>query len=77
MVNCHYLFYYNIGLTGSYNDASNITCLEKHGITHVFNCASGYASTGQEFYGPKYYYYQIRAEDDMRYDIMQHYDEGE
>ena len=61
---------------GSYEDASDLTCIEKHGITHVFNCASGYTRTGPEFYGVKCEYYAIRAEDDREYNIMQHYEEG-
>ena len=61
---------------GSEDEATDLKLLETLGITHVINCASGYVSTGKEFYGDSIQtYVEFDAEDDDCYNIMQHFDE--
>ena len=63
---------------GSENDATNIRKLHDKGITHVVNCAESYVQTGLEYYarnGDKIQYLGFPAEDDVNYDIMQHFDD--
>lgn len=55
--------------------ATNIEVLLSLGITHVINCVEGYINnTGPKLYGKVIKYMGFSAEDDVTYDIMQHFD---
>ena len=56
-------------------EATNRKLIRDLGITHVINCASGYITTGEVFYGNGIKYMGFDAEDEPGYDIMKHYDD--
>ena len=58
---------------GGEQDAKDLDLLRSIGVTHVINCASGYARTGPDFHGKDFAYIGFNAEDEWSYNIMQHF----
>lgn len=64
---------------GNYTDAIDLDTLKALGITHILNCAGSKRSTESPYAKHNCtinHYKQFEADDDIMYDMLQHFDEA-